>query len=154
MHVGGVSGEGGGGGGGVCAWYKATRAAKLNDSALRWYHGLGNLQGKQCEMKLYPSETWRPSRRRTLGARGLADENDQPSPQEQTPKKPTSGVSLDLAEELNWQESARLPSKPTHPILEPPLAFFPKEGRSEEGRESAPAKDPSGPACLRRSALG
>lgn len=135
MRVGGVGGEGGGRWG-RCSWYKATRAAKLNDSALRWYHGPGNLQGKQCEMKLYPSEAWRPSRRGALGGRGLGDENDRPSPQEQTPKKPTSGVSLDLAEELNRQESPRLPSKPTHPSSEPPLSFFPKEGRREGGSTS------------------
>lgn len=52
------------------------------------------------------------------------------------PKKPTPGVSLDLAEELKRQESPRLPSKPTHPDLEPPLSFFPKEGRRERGRTS------------------
>lgn len=129
----------------MCAQYKATRAAKLNDSALRWYHGLGNLQGKQCEMKLYPSKTWRHRRRGALGGRGLGHENDQSSPQEQTPKKPTSGVSLDLAEELNRQESLRLPSKPTHPGLEPPLSFFQRKGGGREGgRAGAPAKDPSG----------
>lgn len=142
MRAGGVGVGGRVGGGDVCAWYKATRAAKLNDSALRWYHGLGNLQGKQCKMKLYPSETWRPSRRGALGGRGLGDENDQPSPREQTPKKPTPGVSLDLAEELNRQESPRLPSKPTHPGLEPLLSFFFQ--RKGGGREGAPAMDPSG----------
>lgn len=52
------------------------------------------------------------------------------------PKKPTPGIRLDLVEELNRQESLKLPSKPTHPESEPPLSFFPTEGWRERGRTS------------------
>lgn len=91
-------------------------------------------------MKLYPSEIWRPSPKGRSGAGGSAmktigrPRRNGIAVGGSAPKKPTPGVSLDLAEELKRQESPRLPSKPTHPDLEPPSFLFSK-GRAEGERE-------------------